>query len=187
MFASAFLLLAADLLHEPFATPTLGPEWNAAKGQWRIVEGRLEGTEIPADKHAAVVRRNVRFHNGTVRYAVRLDGAKAAHLSINGADGHICRLVMTPQDVDLRKDKPTAKSAEKPARLAHAQAVFAPGVWYEVEVAFQGKSMTAKITGGGMDLSLSGEHAGIDQEKTNIGFPVMGATASFDNLRVTGQ
>ena len=114
MLLTVLLLLASDLLSEPFAGQALAPEWKAQKGEWRIVEGRLEGTEVAADKHAAVVRRDVRFRDGVVRYAVRLDGAKTAHLSINGAGGHICRLILTPQSAELRKDKPNANSSERP-------------------------------------------------------------------------
>lgn len=185
MLLPVLLMLSGDLLHEPFASATLSPEWKAAKGQWRIVEGRLEGTEIAADKHAAVVRRDVRFRDGVVRYSVRLDGAKAAHLSINGAGGHICRLILTPTSAELRRDKPNAKSEEKAASLAKASAAFAPGTWYDVEVSFQGPTMSAHIKSAG--IALKGEHDAIAAEKTNLGFPVTGATASFDNVRVSAQ
>ena len=188
MLISTLLFLTIDLLSDAFAGSTLSPEWKVAKGQWRIAEGRLEGTEIASDKHAAVVRRDVRFRDGVIRYSVRLDGAKTAHLSINGAGGHICRLVMTPRSVELRKDKRNAKSEEPAARLATVAAAFAPGVWYEVEVSFDGRAMSAKISGGGAPaIALRGEHDGIAQEKTNIGFPVTGSTASFDNVRVSGR
>lgn len=187
MLMPILLFLTSDLLSDTFTGSALSPEWKVAKGQWRIAEGRLEGTEIASDKHAAVVRRDVRFGDGVIRYSVRLDGAKTAHLSINGAGGHICRLVLTPQSVELRKDKPNAKSEEKAVRLATAAATFAPGVWYEVEVSFEGRAMSAKISGGGAPATtLRGEHDGVAQEKTNIGFPVTGATASFDNVRVSG-
>lgn len=184
MLLPILFLLSGDLLHEPFSGDALGKEWKIGKGQWRIVEGRLEGTELAADKHAAVVRRDVRFRDGVVRYSVRLDGAKTAHLSINGAGGHICRLILTPSSAELRRDKPNAKSEEKAASLAKATAAFAPGVWYDVEVSFQGRTMSARIQSA--NVTIKGEHDAIAAEKTNIGFPVTGATASFDNVRVSG-
>ena len=188
MLVSILLLLSGELLTEPFAGTTLTPEWKALKGTWRVIEGRLEGTEVAADQHAAVVRRDVRFGDGVVRYSVRLDGAKTAHLSINGADGHICRLILTPQSAELRRDKPNAKSEEKAARLAQTAAVFAPGVWHQVEVTFKGRTMSASITSAnGAAVKLRGEHDAIAAEKTNIGFPVTGATASFDNVSVSAH
>jgi hypothetical protein len=187
MLTPLLLFLAADLLNDPFAGTALAKEWTVAKGDWKIVDGKLKGVEIPADKHAAVVRRNVKFTDGVIRYAVMLAGARAAHLSINGAKGHICRLILTPASVELRKDKANAKSGDKPVRLAHQVASFTPGAWYHVEVSLKGRTMAARVAPGAGKaalVALSGDHDGIAVEKTNIGFPVMGSSAWFDDVRV---
>src|SRR3954466_999493 len=83
------------LLTEDFAT--LNPkEWPAAKGKWEASDGALKGAELPADKHPGVVRRQAVFTDAIIQYDVKLDGAKGTTLSINGAKGHICRVLLSP-------------------------------------------------------------------------------------------
>lgn len=182
LLLTAAALFAADpvLLQDDFAQ--LDPAWKIAKGKWEITGGALKGVELPADKHAAVLRRPVAYHDAVIEFRVKLEGAKTAHLSLNSRQGHVCRVVFDSEGFSLRKDKTNAKSADRPVALGRQGVALGGGQWHRVTVTVRGRVLSAQVDGGPV---LSGEHEGIDVDKVDVGFPVTGDSASFDDLRVT--
>jgi hypothetical protein len=182
---SALLLLALPafagtlVLEDSFNGPSMDPLWRAAKGEWKQEGGWLRGAEVAADKHAAVVRRPVAFLDGEVRLRFQFDGARQVALSINGAKGHICRVVATPKGFRIVKDG-NPKTGDKAVTLASSTAPLAAGEWHELTMTMEGAKLSAKI---GATL-LTGEHPAIAESKADIGLPVGGVSAAFDWIQV---
>ena len=171
----------ALLLSDDFSSAQIDPAWKVGKGKWSIEDGALKGIELADDKHAAVVRRRVAYHNAAFEFSFQLNGAKNTHLSLNSAAGHVCRVTIDKTGFVLRKDKTNAKSTDAAATLAKHSMAFEPGKWYTMRVEVRGAQLTAMI---GDDHSATGSDPGIDVDKVDIGFPVAGDSAKFDNVRV---
>lgn len=168
------------LFSDDFNGDALQAGWGKGPGLWEVANGALKGSERPEDKHNAVRRHPLQYHDAIFEFAFRFDGAKAAHLSINNKDGHVCRLILTPKGMVLQTDKP-AKLDVKPERLATLDTPISAGEWHKVIVEVRGKRMTAQLDG---KQTISGESARVDVDKGDFGFPVSGVSASFDYVRV---
>jgi len=80
------------VFEESFSSGELDARWSAAKGDWKIVDGVLQGTELKADKHAASIRTDVELPATLImQFDFKFDGGSAIHCSFNGK-GHICRV-----------------------------------------------------------------------------------------------
>ncbi|MBM3787905.1 MAG: hypothetical protein FJW30_26450 [Acidobacteria bacterium] len=169
------------LLADDFEGTAIHAGWRVAKGEWKQSGGVLTGVELPADKHAAVVRRKVAYTNAVIQLRFRLDGSRQTSLSINGAGGHICRVVMRPEGFVLMKDA-DKKTGEKAKELARSSKPLAAGVWQDLTLTVKGESMTAKIG----EATISGAHPAIAVAKADVGLPVSGTSVSYDSIRVYG-
>ncbi len=167
-------VLFRDALGQP-----LPSGWVAAKGKWEVVNGAIQGTEVPSDQHAAAARHPLKFRNAVIQYSFKLDGAKATSLSLNDAKGHVCRVVITPQDVSIRKDDHDKTGPDKAALLQMRKVAIEPGRWHTLLVEIQGPEMLARIDD---ETVAFGSHEGLDVEKTNFGLIVSGASVSLKNL-----
>ncbi len=167
-------VLFRDALSEPLANG-----WVTAKGKWEVVDGTIQGTEVPSDQHAAAARHPLKFRNAVIQYSFKLDGAKATHLSLNDAKGHVCRVVITPQDISLRKDDHDKTGPDKAALLQTRKVAIEPGRWHTLLVELQGPEMLARIDD---ETVAYGSNTGIDVEKTNLGLIVSGASVSLKSL-----
>ncbi len=164
------------LMSDDFNGSELPKPWKALKGTWKIVDGALTGTEVADDKHAAVIRRPLKFKNAAFEIPFQLNGAKTIHLSINDKAGHLCRVSIDQKGFVLRRDKPNAKSEVKPATIAKHAMTFEAGKWYTLKVELNGTRFSASI---GADHEASGDHPDLGGEKLDIGLPVAGQSASF--------
>jgi hypothetical protein len=169
------------LLSEDFASPALDSKWKQTKGKWSVAGGSLQGTELEADHHAAVVRYPLAFQDAIFEFSFKLDGARGLHLSVNGEKGHICRVILRPDSITLQKDKAGAKDPSPAQTLSRLDAAIEPNKWHTLRVELAGAKMTATLDG---SRTISGEHAALSAGKTNFGFPVQGASASISKLRV---
>lgn len=182
--ALPFLAESKNVVVDNFRSANLDPAWKISKGKWEVTDGALKGSELSEDTHNAVVRRPLGIRNGTIAVSIKLDGAKAAHISINQKSGHLFRLVLTPTGISLQKDKPNANSEEKALALAKVQTPITPGVWHTVVIDMKGAKITALVDG---KWKLEGENEKLAVEKLDFGFPVSGVSASFSKLSVTGE
>jgi len=169
------------LFSDDFSGSALDSAWMGRPGTWEVANGAVRASERAEDKHAAVRRHPLAYHDAIFEFAFRFDGTKAVHLSINNKGGHVCRLVITPKGMTLMADKPNATSDLKPEKLASVDTEIAPGQWHKVVVEVQGKRMMAQLDG---MQSLSGESARVDVDKADFGFPVQGASAMIGHVRV---
>jgi hypothetical protein len=170
----------ALLLEDDFSGSAIHGDWKQPKGKWRVGQGVLTGVEVAADKHAAVMRRPVAYHDAVIEFSFRLDGARLLHLSLNSKQGHVCRVTVDSKGFTLRKDKTNARSTDKAEALARAAVVFETGKWYTMRVEVRGAKIRAEAGG----QTAEGSHPGIDVDKADIGFPVVGDSASIDYVKV---
>jgi len=169
------LLLSNDL-EKPFANP-----WKVAKGKWEVVDGAIQGSELKADMHGAVVRTNVAARNLVIQYSFKLNGAKSTTLSINDAAGHNSRVLITKDGITARKDDHDHAGPDKAAVLQAMQTPIKEGEWHTLVVEFNGPEMLARLDG---KQVVYGSHEAINVDKTNIGLTVAGESVSFKNLRI---
>ena len=191
MKTNCFLLLACtlplvckDVVIDSFGGQSLDPSWKIMKGNWEIKDWALKGSELLADKHNAVVRRPLGIRNGKIAVSIRLDGAKAAHVSINEKGGHLFRLILTPAAVTLQLDKPNANSSTKPRVLGKAAFDASPGSWHSVVIEMNDSKVSVVVDG---KLRLEGEDDRLRVDKFDFGFPVSGVSASYDDVRITSE
>ncbi len=170
-------LLFSDDLDKPFSK-----EWTVAKGKWEIVDGAMRGCELKGDMHGAVSRHPVSFQNAIIQFAFKIDGARVTTLSINGAKGHVCRVLLRPNGFTVQKDDQDGKNGpDKAAQLGTCEIPIKAGEWHTILLEVHGKEMLATLDG---KHTAYGEHEAIDKPKTNIGLTVGGESVSFKNLRV---
>ncbi|VGO23335.1 hypothetical protein [Pontiella sulfatireligans] len=155
--------------------------WSSAKGTWVVENGALKGVERADDHHAAAIRRAASMRHVIIQFDFRFDGSPGFSLSMNHDGGHNSRIVFTPDSFAMRKDLNKKDPADFSAILGECTCTFEPGKWYTMLVEYHGKEMLARIDD---QAFILGAHSYIDQERTSIGFPVLGDSASFDHVKV---
>jgi len=161
---------------------TVGSNWKAGKGKWEAADTGLRGSELKEDMHGAVIRQNVAFHNGVIQFSFRLDGTKQISLSLNGAKGHVSRVIVRPNGLVVQKDDQDGKNGPDTGKvLQTVETPIKAGEWHTLLVELNGKEILATLDG---EQIAYGEHEAIDKPITNIGLTVAGESASFKNLTV---
>jgi hypothetical protein len=166
-------------------------DWKAAKGAWQIVDGALQGTELAKDKHAATYRRNLNFQDAVIQFDFKLEGAKMITLSINDAKGHVARVIIDAKGFQARKDDHDHDGPDKAVMFNRVNTPITVSTWHTMMLEIRGTEMLARLVTDDaaplekMPVSF-GQHEMIGVAKTNIGFTLAGASASFRNLQVFG-
>ncbi|MEQ2006380.1 MAG: hypothetical protein ABMA26_06255 [Limisphaerales bacterium] len=175
------------LLSDDFTSPTLDARWTQPKGQWRVVDGALKGLEIEAQKYGASTKRQLGFgRTSVIRYRFKMDGTKKTGINIDGAKGHICRVIIEPHGFILQKNGSSTDPSD-PARLLDAAAFqFQPNEWYALTVEFNRDTVLAWIDEKNYVL---GSDPKLDQEKTSFALACRGVEAKdeatfFDDVKV---
>lgn len=169
-------LLLSDDFQKPFASP-----WKVAKGKWEVAGGAIQGSELKADMHGAVVRTNIAARNLVVQYSFKLEGAKSTTLSINDAAGHNSRVLINKTGITARKDDHDHAGPDKAEVLQVVQTPIADGEWHTLVVEINGPEFLARLDG---KQVAYGSHVAINVDKTNLGLTVAGESTSFKNFRV---
>ena len=169
------------LLSEDFLAKDIDARWKPAKGQWKIVDGALQGTELKADEHAASIRTDTPLpENFILQFDFKFDGGKTIHLSFNGK-GHICRATLTPTGFILRGEKVKKDLKDKAATVGQIQQKFEKGKWYTMLVEIKGPEFVARVND---ELVAFGRHEKVARPKSNFGFPMAGVSSSVDNIKI---
>jgi len=169
------------LLSEDFAGGSIPSEWKVGKGTWEVKDGALKGREVAADQHAATIRRPLDLKNAIFQFSFKFDGGKTTHLSLNDSKGHVCRVTISEQGFQVRKDKPSKASDEKAELLASSQVPFKAGEWYTMLIELSGNELLAQVNDA---HHAFGSAPGLERPKTNFGFPAAGDGIWFDNVKV---
>lgn len=154
--------------------------WKVAKGDWKVVDGVLNGTQLEADHHGAVARYALGFKDIVIQYDVKLGTGKATSLSINDAKGHICRISLTPKGFTATKDDHDHEGPNKAVTLGTKALKSDANTWHTVLLELRGPEMLARVD----DQVIVGQNPEIDVEKANFGLTVGGQGVQFRNLRV---
>lgn len=180
--ASYRTVVGKTLLEERFATD-LPKSWTAAKGAWAIVDGALEGRELPKDEHNAVFTSKLALPATMVLKAdVRFDGSTAIALLFNGPAGHVCRVTITPTGFTLTGDKDKKDEADKAAILAKVEQKFSPGEWYHFTIEITGDEMLAWTDPTHVGY---GRNAKIAREKTTFGISLAKEIGRIDSIVIS--
>ena len=169
-------LIVSDDLKQP-----LGAGWRVGKGKWEVADGAIRSSELPADSHGAVARYDLKFDDAIIQYSFKLDGAKTTTLSINTTKGHLCRVLITPSGLSIRKDDMDKKGPDKAVVLQESKRPIPAGEWLTLVVEIRGQELLASLNGQPIAL---GEHEAIAAMKANFGLTVAGESVSFKSLRV---
>jgi hypothetical protein len=169
------------LFSDDFAGDAPKPEWGQLKGKWAVASGALRGTEVETDNHPAVTRNRFDYRNAVFQFTFKLDGCKTASLSLNNQEGHVGRVIITPKDFTVQRDKPNKKTDAKAAKLDTKEAKLGDGQWHTFVVEVVGDRMLAKLDD---QIVAFGENAGLDVEKKDFGFTVAGSSLLVKSVRV---
>jgi hypothetical protein len=177
------LAVPGEVVYENSLAEKPAAPWRAAKGRWEAVEGALRGSELPEDKHGAVLRLIGPVpDNVVIEYEFRFtEGAKSTTLSINDAKDHVCRLLMTPRTFTVQKDDNDHEGPDKPVVFSRQMANLAPGQWHKVRLEIIGNTMLGQCDG----HVGHGSHELIGKKKVNFGFTVSGQSVDFRNLKIS--
>ncbi|HEY3839392.1 MAG TPA: hypothetical protein VGL72_22620 [Bryobacteraceae bacterium] len=169
------------LFSEDFSGSTLPQGWAGKPGKWEMTGDAVKVSEVADDKHAAVRRHPLQYHDAIFEFWFEMDGARTVALSINNKSGHVCRLIVTPRGSTLQVDKPNATSEQKAVKLATSTTPVEPGKWHKAVVEVHGARMFAQIDDG---AAIVGENPRIDVDKTDLGLPVAGVSAKLKDVKV---
>ncbi len=169
-------IIFSDNFDKPLAKP-----WRKLKGRWDIVEGTMQGAELAADKHGAVIRCAKPIHNAVIQYDFILQGTKMTTFSLNDSKGHCCRVLINNRSIVARKDKHKRIKGNKSVTLQNTKVIIPNNQWHTLLIEIHGSEMLVRLDG---KQTAYGSHAEIDVKKTNFGLTVKGESASFRNLRV---
>ncbi len=172
---------AQQILDEQFTGSKLGPKWSIAKGSWEVVSGTLVGKEKAADKHAAVLSYNHPNRDSVIQFSFKLDGAKTFNLSFNHAKGHLFRVLLAPNGLEISKDKDKSDPKSKAESLGKAPTKFEAGKWYTLLVEIEGDKVTAQTDNG---IKVHGSHVGLNVEKTGYRFVTAGESVTLSDIKI---
>ena len=165
---------------ESFAASELGKLWTVAKGNWKVRDGVLVGSEKKEDSHAAVLTLSQKNHDSIIRFSFKFDGTNNLSLSFNHAAGHLFRVNIAADGVTIMKDGDKKNPAIKPSQIGKAEAKFEQGQWYTMLVEVQGTKVSVQSDNG---VKLTGEHEALNVPKTGYRFVVKGASVAIADVK----
>lgn len=170
-----------SLMSDDFSSPKgLVNPWLMPKGKWEVKDGVLRGSEVKADKHAAVLHYQKKNHNLIVQFDFELQGAQFLHLSFNHAKGHLWRLVITEKGMRLQKDKDKKDLKSKSEFVGESIFAIKQGERHAVTVEIVGSQIAVQMDD---NIILKASNPKFDTEKPNIRFIVRGESVLIDNVK----
>ncbi len=182
--ALSLLTLSGVNAADPATFDAALPEgWSMAKGEWKVAEGALVGSELAADKHAAVLNIPDPHKNSKITFRYQVDGAKSFALSYNHAKGHLFRITLSGPKLSVSLDKDKKDPASKAEVLGTAEIAAKPGEWIELACEITGE--TVKVNAG--SASVTATHPKLAMEKTGYRLVVAGQSVKIDDLAYSGS
>jgi hypothetical protein len=145
LMATPGTLIYASELNE------IDDEWKAAKGDWKVVDGVLSGTELAADDHGAVMKRAIPVKDVIIEYDVMLGATKGTSFSIDDANDHVCRVSISTTGFIAQKDDNDHEGADVAKPFNRVSVELDADEWHTVRIETLGEEMLAQI---GDDVSL---------------------------------
>lgn len=196
------------LAEDTFAAAELPKSFTANKGDAAIKDGTLALAFKASDNHAAVLTLVTPNHDSIIKFSFKMDDAeKGFALSYNSGGGHLFRVLVGGQGVNVIKDAEKEKGAKKPKgkakaasapvktaaapksegkakgrsanSIAKAEGAISAGEWHTMLVEVKGTKVCVQTDTG---LKAEGEHAELDVDKTGYRF-VTSASISLDDVK----
>ncbi len=176
-------------LSESFDAAELSPKWHVNVGTWKVTDGVLRASEVPADKHAAAARYPLESQNAVYQLRFRfVDQGKGFHLGFDPAPGeldkkgHLFSVMITPTSWKIVKHADKKQPKEDPTEiLAEEQTKFETGKWYQLRVTTWANYVTARIDG---EQELKCSHETFAVKKPTLVFRCQGDGVEIDDIRV---
>lgn len=165
------------LFSDSFAS--IGEGWQANVGDWKAEEGVLIGTEREADDHAGVMKRAMPLKDVVIEFGLKMGDATGMSFSID-ADGHLCRLTVSPTSFQAKKDDMDKEGPNEGKAFNTVTTKLDTDEWQTVRMELLGQEMVTSI---GDDVSM-GTHEELAMEKAKWGFTVSGGPVYIKDLKV---
>jgi 3-keto-disaccharide hydrolase len=169
------------VVQEKFDGPKLPKGWAINKGEFQVREGSLAGWEKKEDMHAAVLTLQKPFKNSIIRFSFKRDGVTGFNLSLNHAKGHLFRILVNDDGLQINKDKDKNDAASKAIVLGKAEGKFLKGEWQTLQVEIVGDRVAVQADNG---VKLEVRNPGLEIEKTGYRFVMRGSTLLLDDVNV---
>lgn len=176
-------LSAADpaVIAQPDLKGPLPKEWAVQKGTWEVKDGEITATQIPEEKHAAVLWHQVPLQAAAVDLEFKFDGGTAIILGCDGGR-HIGRVSVNLKGMQISDDSTEKKGVSPATKLTDAKFELKPGQWYPLHYEWSGDRMAAKIGSVG---SIEASNPNLSKKKERWWIAVGGATVKIRNIKVT--
>ena len=171
-------------LHETFDGPELPESSRIAHGFWVIEDGKLKGTEDPAENHKAVLSIGPKFQNSAIELRFQRSAEDAIlEFSYNRGDGtgHMLRVYPLTERLVVAKQKPKRDPNASGALIGKEDADAAPEKWHTLFVEVRGEKVSANLNG---KTVIGGSHPGIANPKAPIRLVVGGDHVLFDEIKI---
>jgi hypothetical protein len=174
------LAIPGKVLFEAKLDTSPAAPWKMAKGKWEPVSGVLQGSELAADHHGAVMRAGQTMQDCIIEFEVKFSGAKSASLTINAKKDHMARIAMNPKGVTIQRDDNDHGGPDKAIIFHRVPANLADDQWHTVRMEMVGDTMLGKVDG----IIGWGADPLFTQEKYAPGLTVGGESAQFRNFKI---
>lgn len=179
-------------VEDSFDRNELGKGWHVNTGDWKIVDGVLQASEIPTEKHSAAARRIVETKNAVYELKFRfINKARGFHFGFDPArgelkkKGHLFSVVVIPTSWKILKHVDKNRPEEDPNRtLAEQKTEFKQGEWYTLRVTTWQDYVTARIEG---KEPLKASHETFSVKKPTLVFRCLGNGVEIDDIVVWTQ
>lgn len=174
------LVVSGKVLTQPDLKQPLGPEWSVGKGKWELADGVITASEIPEEKHVAVLHLATGPTSLVVECEFRLMDNKIFYVGCDGAK-HVGRLIVTPKSARLAEDSTEVKGKTPSHTLAETAVDLKPEEWQHLRVEYTGDQMAARLNG----AELRAQNPYLATPKVRWWLAAGGAGTQVRNIRVT--
>ena len=179
-------------LIESFDRTELGDQWMIVKGNWKLADGALVGTEQSKDKQAAVIRHPAETGNAVYEFKFMLSKkTESFEFGFDEAgtqatsDKSLFSLRITPTAWFLVKHpQENATEVSDQQVIAKQTKTFAADRWYGARITTWGPYVTAKIDN---RSTLTGSAQTFATTKPAIVFRGSGGPVEIDDIQVWTQ
>ena len=166
------------VLRDEFTSPKLGAEWRVIKGSWEVRDGALHGVQLPAENHAAVLRRELPLHDFIAEFQFKFEAGKAVKLVLNKDTVHIATVAFWPGMLTIDK-QPERNSGKQIRRLDSQKVSLSADEWHSASVEVIGNNILAVVD---HHLCVLGSDEGLDIDKTDFDFAA-NESATLKNIK----
>lgn len=166
-----------------------GPE--SRGGQWKIADGRFQGSENPQVKHPATASYGLKYQNIILQCQLRLEdveldkdpahGRKNRYIQLRATNekSYLCSLNLFTSGFAINKDDNDRDGPDKLEVLARHNKAIALGQWHTVLIEIMGDEVVATVDG----HTIAGQHPAIAQLKHSF-MIVTGPEGSIRDLHL---